>query len=117
MKSESNLKTRPTWNRILSLVALTVVVMVTGYSHGQSGSHNGKLEGSIVDSSGALIAHAEVNLLNENTGDAKAKTADGEGHFIFPALEPGTYQVTISGSGFAESIFAHVLVNVGTTAT
>jgi hypothetical protein len=54
----------------------TVVVMVTGYSHGQSGSHNGKLEGSIVDSSGALIAHAEVNLLNENTGDAKAKTAD-----------------------------------------
>jgi hypothetical protein len=117
MKSVSNLKTRPTWNRILSLVALTVVVMVTGYSYGQSGSHNGKLEGSIVDSSGALIAHAEVNLLNENTGDAKAKTADGEGHFIFPALEPGTYQVTISGSGFAESIFAHVLVNVGTTAT
>src|ERR1700686_4887442 len=117
MKSARKTRIRPTWSRTLSLVTLTVVFMFPGYGHGQSGSHNGKLEGSVVDPSGALIAHAEVSLLNEDTGGAKTKRADAEGHFIFPALEPGSYQVTISGSGFAQSIFAHVLVNVGTTAT
>jgi Carboxypeptidase regulatory-like domain/TonB dependent receptor len=110
-------KMRPTWNRIFTLAALTAVLMFPGYSQGQSGSHNGKLEGSIVDPSGALIANAEVKVLNEDTGGAKTKKSDAAGHFIFPALEPGAYQVTISGQGFAQSVFAHVVVNVGTTAT
>src|SRR5450432_236058 len=117
MNGASKSATGPTWSRILSLAALTVVFMLPVYSYGQSGSHDGKLEGSVVDPSGALIPHAEVSLLNEDTAAAKATKADAEGHFIFPALQPGNYQLTISCTGFAQSIFAHVQVNVGTTAT
>ncbi|HWZ42410.1 MAG TPA: TonB-dependent receptor [Candidatus Saccharimonadales bacterium] len=80
----------------------------------QSSSRNGKLEGTIADSEGALIAHAEVSAFNESTGIAETKTADDEGHFVFPVLGPGAYQVTVSSNGFAPSMFAHIVVNVGT---
>ncbi len=116
MKSASRSERPAICARILFQITLIVFFLLPGHSYGQSGSHSGRLEGSVVDPSGALIPHAEVKLLNEDTGATKTNRADEEGRFVFPALEPGTYQVTISGSGFAQSILSHILVNVGTTA-
>ncbi|HWX56850.1 MAG TPA: TonB-dependent receptor [Verrucomicrobiae bacterium] len=117
MKSVSRNRQQAVRSQTLLLVAFLVAFLLPGHSYGQSGSHSGRLEGSVVDTSGALIPTAEVSLVNEGTGGAETTAADSRGHFVFPALEPGTYMVTISGHGFAPSVFDHVVVNVGTTAT
>src|ERR1700694_1559607 len=117
MKSSKKTRKQPITGHTLLQMALVVVFLLSGYSYGQSGSHSGRLEGSVVDPSGALVPQAEVKLLNEGTAASETKTADREGHFVFPALEPGTYQATISRSGFNQLVFDHVAVHVGTTAT
>lgn len=85
-------------------------------SYAQSSSHSGRLEGTVVDPSGALIPGATVQILNESTGLGAETIANGEGHFIFPALEPGEYQVTVSANQLGQATLGHVVVNVGTTA-
>lgn len=106
-------------SRIISLFSLAflVAILMPAGAFGQSGSHSGKLEGSVVDPAGALVPQAAVKTVNDNTGFAVATVTDDEGHFVFPVLEPGTYQVTISADRFTEATLAHVVVNVGTTAT
>lgn len=105
--------------KIIRLFPLTMFLAILMPTHGysQSGSHSGRLEGSVVDPMGAVLPNAAVRIMNENTGLATERATDSEGRFVFPVLEPGAYQVTVSADRFAETTLAHLIVNVGTTAT
>ena len=60
----------------------------------------GTIGGSVVDSSGAVIAGAEVSLANESTKDTRLVQTDSNGGFNFPAVQPGTYTVRVEITGF-----------------
>ena len=53
-----------------------------------------------MDASGAVVPKAQVSVKNEATGDVRNATANGSGVFTFSALPTGSYDVTISASGF-----------------
>ncbi|HEV2991125.1 MAG TPA: TonB-dependent receptor [Candidatus Angelobacter sp.] len=117
MRTGKTINSRTIYRHILFLGAFLAALLLPGQSYGQTGSHNGRLEGSVVDPSGALVTHAAIDVRSEETGASEATTTDDQGHFVFPALEPGAYQVSVSANGFAQSVFTHVVVNVGATAT
>ena len=58
-----------------------------------------------------------MNLRNQNTGQEFHVTADDSGYFKAPLLEPGTYMVTASSTGFAEFRAQNVTVVVGQLTT
>jgi hypothetical protein len=116
MKHESRSKTEPIHKGFVFLIALWLTLLIPSHSYGQAGTQSGRLDISVVDPDGAPVPHVVINVLNQSTGASETKTADDEGHFLFPAFEPGTYQIAISASGFAQSVFPHVVVNIGTTA-
>jgi hypothetical protein len=59
-----------------------------------------QITGLVVDSQGAVIANAAVQLLNPATGITQPGKSNGAGEFTFPELQPGIYQVTVSLPGF-----------------
>jgi hypothetical protein len=61
----------------------------------------GALTGTVVDSTGAVIAGAQVTAVEVETGVSQTAASDASGIYRFATLLPGTYKVTINAAGFA----------------
>src|SRR6202030_755978 len=60
----------------------------------------GSITGSVVDSSGAAVVGASVKLTNTGTAFVQTTTTDTSGNFQFLLLQPGTYLIEGSSTGF-----------------
>jgi hypothetical protein len=107
-------------SRWLLRTVTTCVVMVSVLptpAGAQSALGSGRLEGTVVDPSGALLPDATVTARNQSTGISETKRSGVDGHFVFLYLVPGTYEVLVEKAGFRNVLFKDVAVNVGTTAS
>lgn len=80
---------------------LTVTLLVLGACMGsfaQQTAVSGNVNGSVTDSTGAVISGANVTLSGP-TGNKSAQTND-QGVFFFPSLAPGTYSIKVERQGF-----------------
>src|SRR5438094_3758453 len=66
----------------------------------QAHTVTGSITGTVVDSSGAIVAGSKVTVTNEATGAERALTTTENGVFIFTNLVPTTYSVKIDMPGF-----------------
>lgn len=76
----------------------------------------GSLSGVVVDSQGAVIADAPVQLKNPATDTVQNGKSNGAGEFDFPEIPPGTYQVTVAVPGFQTAKIDNIDVQVTKTA-
>src|SRR3954470_22234489 len=60
----------------------------------------GRLHGTAYDQTGAVIPNAQVVVTNQANNTTRNTVANGDGYFTVTALQPGTYTVTVSASGF-----------------
>ena len=74
----------------------------------------GQITGAVKDPSGAVIAGAKVTLTSP-AGAEREATTDAEGHYRFPLLPPGTYQLTVEAPGFKAFALQGVLVKITET--
>lgn len=100
--------------RIQCFVIAFILLLAT-LANGQASLGAGRVEGTVVDSSGAAIADGTVLIANQDTGISFTQKSDSTGHFVFLTLPPGPYQVTIQKEGFKTDVSSDVLVKVGTT--
>ncbi|HYP00769.1 MAG TPA: carboxypeptidase-like regulatory domain-containing protein, partial [Pyrinomonadaceae bacterium] len=62
----------------------------------------GAFEGMVTNSeTGAVIAGASVQIINQQTGQTIPKTSDARGRFYQGLLSPGIYTIRVSAPGFA----------------
>jgi hypothetical protein len=61
----------------------------------------GTLSATVYDQAGAVIPNAKVVLRNTASGDTRTTVTDNAGYFNFSAVQPATYSVTISATGFS----------------
>jgi Carboxypeptidase regulatory-like domain len=61
---------------------------------------SGEISGRVIDSSDAVVVDAQVTLTNQDTGDVRETRTDRFGNFLFPALQPGVFRVTVSALSF-----------------
>lgn len=59
------------------------------------------LNGTVTDSSGAMLPGASVSITREDTGQTLKTTVNSRGEYSFQQLNPGTWTVTVSASGFS----------------
>ncbi|MEO8593742.1 MAG: carboxypeptidase-like regulatory domain-containing protein [Candidatus Solibacter sp.] len=88
---------RSSRNILLASVFLAIALL-TGRAGAQSAS--GVVIGSVVDPGGAAVPGASIALLNQNTGDKQTTATQADGAFVFPAVLPGRYTVSIEKQGF-----------------
>ena len=72
----------------------------------------GTIRGTVTDASGAVIVGAKVTVKNIGTGLERATEASGDGSYSLPELPIGTYDVTVTQSGFQTFVAKGVAVNV-----
>ena len=100
----------------LFLVLFLFLICPTG-SYGQAASTNGRLEGFVVDPSGAGVPGATVVITNKKTAVSTTLQTDEGGHFVALYLPPGIYNVSIEKEGFQKQMLEDTAVTVGTTTT
>jgi hypothetical protein len=100
--------------RLTFIVAL--VTLAGGPAYGQGGV-TAPLTGVVVDTSGGVIPGADVVVKNNATGGEFTAVTDQNGTFTIPALNPGTYTVTISLMGFKTAVLNNVVINAGVPAS
>jgi hypothetical protein len=84
-------------------------------SHAQTAA-TGTILGVVNDPAGGLVAGAQVELINIDTG-AKTTTVSGaQGQYAFPGVPPGTYSVTARVPGFRTASVTNVNVQVNASA-
>ena len=59
------------------------------------------IEGSVTDSTGAIVPGAKVVLTGMSTGVTSDTKSNSAGLYKFPSLGPGAYKVTVTMQGFA----------------
>ena len=73
---------------------------------------NPRVEGTVADTSGALLPNASVTLVNTETGvTAFRGTTNGAGLYRAPDVPPGTYRVTATAPGFAQQVQENITVS------
>ncbi len=81
--------------KVMFLLSLTATMLA------QVSTVGGRLQGVVTDSARAVVVGASVNLRNVETGQTRLATTSGEGEFLASELPPGTYEVSVSRTGFA----------------
>ena len=80
---------------------------------GQTRATTADLGGTIVDQSSAVLPGATVTAQNVDTNQARSAMTDERGHFLIPALPPGTYDVRAELQGFAPRTLEDVVLTLG----
>src|SRR5215203_2497838 len=75
----------------------------------------GTINGTVTDSSDAVVPGANVQLKDEGTGVTKDTVTDPSGAFEFRALNFGTYQLTVTLQGFQTAVYNKLVVESGRT--
>lgn len=73
----------------------------------------GAVEGVVKDSSGGVLPGATVEARNMATNAVLTAVTDSNGIYRFPAMQPGTYDITATLSGFQAAKATGVRVNLG----
>ncbi len=95
----------------LRLRAVFLVCALAGMAWSQGSTS--RIEGTVVDSTKAVVANATVKVTNEDTGVSYETKTSSTGAYSIPSLTPGPYTVTVSLSGFETLTTQHNVLSVG----
>ena len=73
------------------------------------------LRGRVLDPSGAAIANARVQLTETSTSITQATITSSTGDYIFTQLNPGTYSIDVTATGFQQLNRTGITLSVGQT--
>src|SRR5882762_4362761 len=102
--------TRP--RRALALLALGVVALAPAAIYAQS-SGVGTISGTVLDSTGAAVQKATVEITDTDTGVSRTVTSTDAGEYAAPFLQPGHYEVVVSATGFGRNDHKDLVLTVG----
>lgn len=82
------------------LIALLVCLFVPRGAGAQARLTGADIDGAVRDELGTVVPGTLITVTNLATNLSRVTTTDGQGHFVVPALAPGTYRLTAELSGF-----------------
>ena len=80
-----------------AVIALCLLSAASG-AFGQAGA--GTITGTVIDPAGAVIANAQIEAKNTDTGAIYPTVSTNTGNYTISQLPPGPYQITVKAMGF-----------------
>src|SRR5258707_12346503 len=90
------------------LLILSVIVL------GQS--DRGTVTGTVADPGGAVVANAQIELRNSETGAVYQAATTTTGNYTLAQLPTGTYEISVTVPGFKKYVRQNIAVEVAQTA-
>jgi hypothetical protein len=87
-------------NRVLFRILIPVFVLTLLVAGAFAQETTGGMQGVVRDPSGAVVAHAHVELVGSSLVGKKEADTDAGGYYRFANLPPGTYTLTVGAKGF-----------------
>ena len=81
-------------------IAQVALAVLLGTAHITAQQVDGRIHGSVLDSSGAVVGGAVVEVQRIETGATRYATSGASGRYTVPALSPGSYSISVSAEGF-----------------
>ena len=97
------------------LIILVCSLSLTGTASAQS--IGASLQGTITDSTGAVVPGTKVVVRNKGTGAKQEVVSDDTGRYHLPLLPPGEYEMEFTAAQFQTVIRSGVRLTVGQDAT
>src|SRR5262245_49531353 len=92
---------------------VSAVVILALPAIGQAQTDQGKVAGTVRDSSGAFVAGATITVRNEKTGEQRIGVSNESGGFLIGNLRPSTYAIRVEKPGFGPVAYTDMIVAVG----
>jgi hypothetical protein len=90
------------------LLGLPLIALVAVAADAQE--FRGRVQGQVADTTGAIVPGASVVLENDATGVETTRTTNRDGRYLFDYVDPGTYTLTVSLTGFKTWVQKNLLV-------
>jgi hypothetical protein len=89
------------YSKSLRAALVTVFILVVGFNaQAQSGGGSTSVTGTVVDSSGAVVPNATVEIHNPVSGFERSTGTDSGGEFSFPNVPFNPYHLSVTAQGF-----------------
>src|SRR3984893_9423784 len=96
---------------LFTFAALALILLTSVRVYAQvSGA---TMTGTVNDATGAVIPNAQLSIQNVATGEVRGVTTDKAGFYTAPNLLPGSYEVTVTASGFSTEVRSGITLTVG----
>src|SRR5690349_6290424 len=73
----------------------------------------GRIAGTVRDTSNAFVSGTPVTIRNERTGEQRAAVTNEKGYFLVSNLKPSTYTIRVERPGFAAVEYSQMPLQVG----
>lgn len=103
-------------NRFTKLF-LAAAIVCLALAPASAQSSNTRVNGTVTDPNGAVVAGATVVLTDKATDRHVSTVSNQEGFFHFPEVRAGSYLLDIERAGFKKTQIQNVVVNVDQPAT
>ena len=98
-------------NRLgIGLIALIVLLAVPTFAQ-----NSGIIAGKVTDATGAVVANAQITVVETDTNVENLSATNSDGLFRVPSLRDGPYKVTVSAPGFKKVIREGFSLRIGET--
>ena len=98
---------------VMRLTSIHLMLLLIGFGvTARAQQFTGTLQGTVQDSTGAVVSGAEVSVTNQATNVTINTTTGSNGHYTVPQLPPGVYRVTVKKSGFKTATVADIKIDV-----
>ena len=98
------------------IIGSVLALFVLGFSHALLGQAvNGTLLGTVTDSTGKVVANAQVTIVLTGQSAQYATVTNGSGDYTEPDLPSGTYAVTVVAQGFKKETRENIALDTNTT--
>src|SRR5271165_403782 len=87
-------------SRVLPTIAIFLAFLFCSMPLMYGQFRTGSISGTVADSTGAVIPNATVVLTDDATKANRDSVSNSSGFFNFASVQPATYTITISASGF-----------------
>jgi hypothetical protein len=104
-------------DRLFVFAGMVLLALALGLGASTSWAQvvKGAIEGAVVDSTGAAVPGAQIDVLDPATSSSGHATSDNTGAFRIPLLAVGTYGLTVNKEGFHKLYLPEVQVNSAVT--
>ena len=102
--------------RLAYLGVLVCLLALGSQSAFAQATASGTIQGTVTDTSGAVVTGAQVEAKSKTTDTVRATTTDSSGYYRFELLPVSTYTVTVTMNGFT-TVAQSVEILIGQSST